>query len=1184
MRLLHIDIKGFKSFADKVTVQFDQGITGIVGPNGCGKSNIIDAIRWVLGEQSTRNLRSDKMMNVIFNGSSKRKPLPTAEVTLVMENDRGLLPKTYKTVSITRRYSRNGNSEYLINGNPSRRRDIANLLMNTGATSNSYAIIELRMVDEILTDKENARKVMFEEAAGIARFKARKKETLTKLNATQEDLERVEDLLHEIAKNMRSLEKQAQQAEKFYQTQERYEQLSIALAKKQIKETQDDLIEIRKQTEDLQNRKNQISEHLEIGEQDIDAQKKALDDKESLLETQRKKLGQIQHEIRKKEEEFRLQIQREQFLKERSEDLQQQLVQDREAIDKAQKDIQTLELTSKSLEKQLAEYQSRTQEEEQAFEKQKSIAEEARRVALKYQNKIATQQSLVYQLRKDLEIKASQLAGFEKEQEQLGIDFSGDSDALKKVKAEADNIAAILEVQQQKRIELDEESQQLQAQKQEAIQKLENMRQAQAGLQRRFDALNNEFELLDAMRRNMEGYSEAIKYLNKAEDWRSHALLLQDIITIKNEHYQPALQRLLEPWKDFYIVENENYALEAMQKLNDAKKGRAGFLVLDKIPKTDTKIAESQGGLIPAISQIEAPAQYMPLLNRILHEVFIIENENTDKQEFTNLPYTLVSLDGSYFQAAEKRIGGSAEVQKGSADLIGRKQKIEQLRKEAAEVEAQIEDLAYRLEAQKSQIEDITLQDPQTHIKELQTMINRYTQNKAALEAKAEQLEKNVNGNQVKTHAAEEKIQKLDKEIQKLKPALTEAQTELKKLEEEAEYSKERNESETHKLQTLQAAFNQANLQKVQLENQLEAAHKEINYKESSLQNNQKRIAKSQQELEEVQKEQEGLDTIQTTIKIALSEQKEQAEAQQKQVNQIADDFKKLKEWIADKEKSGKEMSRQKENLATQLMSLQNKENELKLRQTATRERLSAEFKLEITDELLESENREDKLSTTKLIEEIESTKRRLQRIGNINATAQEAFQEVKGRHDFIVKQRKDLLDAKNLLEKTIAELDEAAKITFLEAFEQIRGHFIDVFRSLFSAEDSCDLKLSNPEDPLESKIQIFAQPKGKRPLSIRQLSGGEKTLTATSLLFALYLFRPAPFCIFDEVDAPLDDANIDKFTRIIKRFSEKVQFIIVTHNKRTMVSTDVVYGVTIVEAGVSRLVPVDLRSLEVKA
>ncbi len=1178
MQLLRLEIKGFKSFGDKVTIRFDEGITGVVGPNGCGKSNIIDAMRWVLGEHRTRHLRSDKMSNIIFNGTAKRKAADAAEVSLYFDNNRQLLPPEYKEVCITRRYTRSGSSEYFLNGTPCRRKDITNLLMNTGATSNSYAIIELKMVDDILTDRENARKTMFEEAAGVAQFKQRKKEALAKLEATLSDLERVEDLMHEIEKNMKGLERQAKQAEKYFSTKEAYEKFSIALAKRQVKNNSDDFVELNNQINEILAQKETLTNEQEDLEKSIEEQKntaseqeKIIAEKKRYLSSQIEKINHLQNEKVRNED-------RTQFLSKNRNQIEEQLLEDQSGTKQAGQSIESLEQNLESQEKQFLEAQTVLENFKKSHSEEKIRTENLRSAMQAAQEKFKTLQNDILIIQKEIELKENQQSGSKQENDQIALDFSGQADELQITLKKVEEIENDLKNRNNEIAELEKiETERTQKINSLTIQ-IESLKEQIGTKQRKESSLKAEQNLTKSLVENMEGFSSALKFLNKDKNWSEKAILLADIFTAKDD-YNDALFSILEPYLNFYVVQTEEEARKAISLLTENEQGKANFFVLDKLENVIPNLPPIDNALA-ALAVVQFDEKYKKLAYSLFHNVYFSENDNSnDVEGFT------IALKNGQFVARNggNWTGGKGKQNANQNSQLGRKQRLEELNKEILNLENEISVLENQRNEFLEQIENLQEQSKFEELRNLKNETNHVSQQKISLQAKAEQMQENVRRSEERKQAAQDRLSILAEQIEKLKPKINQKKEQVIEAE-RAYYDLNDNYSiQNERFGDIVEELQEKNMNFIQFENKLENLKQEIKFKQTSLLTGKERITQSQVQLQEIAEEVNELkEKITSQIEEITSLEEIKGDLQH-DLSEIESQFYKLREEITRVEKVIKELQRQRENCNTRTMSFQNKLNETKLKLTATRERLSAEFEIELTDELLEAQTEEDELPDETLIDEIEAAKRRLQRIGTINATAKEAYDEIKGRHDFITEQRSDLFDAQKLLEDTIAELDEAAKTAFLDAFNQIRENFIRVFRSLFSNEDNCDLILTTPEDPLSSKIEIIAQPKGKRPLTIKQLSGGEKTLTAVALLFALYLLRPAPFCIFDEVDAPLDDANIDKFNRIIKKFAEEVQFIIVTHNKRTMVSTDVVYGVTMPEIGVSKVLPIDLKGILVE-
>ncbi|MDN3667806.1 chromosome segregation protein SMC [Echinicola jeungdonensis] len=1178
MQLTKLEIKGFKSFGDKVTIHFDRGITGIVGPNGCGKSNVVDAIRWVLGEQKTRMLRSDKMENVIFNGTKNRKPTNLAEVSLTFENTKNLLPTEYTHVTVTRRYYRTGESEYLLNGIVCRLKDINNLFMDTGIQSNSYAIIELKMIDELLNDKNNSRRDLFEEAAGISKFKTRKKETLKKLEDTDADLERVEDLLYEIEKNLKSLEKQAKQASKYFEIKKGYKESSIALAKKSVKAHTDNLIQVNEKVNAENDRKLQLNNQIYEKEAVLEKTKAELIHKEKLLASRQKTLNEHVNNIRQFESEKKIKNERLRFLEDRSQKLREQIDQDRKSNDRAGFSIRSLEQEKEVAEKLLAEKELTVDNLKADYEEQKSahaILQERQKVMSK---DFSSKKDTIYQLAKELEIKQIQLSSLKQE--------------LEKTTSDDDNQEANLADFEEKMVilkgELDQKTEELTRLKgkeedqnhkiEESNHTIELIREEVTQLGRKLDAKQNEFNLTKSLVENLEGFPEAIKFLKKNADWGKDTPLLSDILTT-GENYRVSIENYLESYMNYYVVDTEAQAIAAVNLLSDAARGKANFFVLEHFERFQPAQTKLFSNAIAATEIIEYDEKYAKLISYVLDGVYIVNGEIKDVPHDNDAVF--ITESGKFTKRKFSISGGSVGLFEGKR--IGRAKNLEKLEFEIKELNKKVSSTRSNLDKNVSELMKLKEVSYKKDIEGLQSEINEVNQQFISIRTKKEQLAEMLSSNANKREDILEKIESLTEELQEIGPKLDEEKSGFEGLEQELEIINDQLLEEEESLSVKSSSYNQENIQYHQHLNKVDSLEQEISFKKSAFESSKERIEKSQSELSNIDQEIKSLldnNEIKDDELIELYTEKETIESG---VTEAEKEYYAARGDIDEIEKQVRELQKSKEGIDTIIMQFQETLNEIKLKLSSMKERLSVEFEINL-DALMEEEPEVDPLFEEKdeqqIRSEVEKAKQKLEKIGPINPMAMEAYDEIKERHTFITEQRDDLNKAKNSLTDTIKEIDQVAKETFLEAFDQIKTNFVRVFRSLFTAEDDCDLKLTNPESPLDSSIEIMAKPKGKRPLTINQLSGGEKTLTATSLLFAIYLLKPAPFCIFDEVDAPLDDANIDKFNQIIQKFSEESQFIIVTHNKRTMASTDIIYGITMIEAGVSRVVPVDLREL----
>jgi chromosome segregation protein len=1176
MQLAKLEIKGFKSFGDKVTINFDEGITGIVGPNGCGKSNIVDSIRWVLGEQSSKTLRSDKMENVIFNGTKKRKPTQLAEVSLTFNNTKNLLPTEYSQVTLTRRYYRTGESEYLLNGVTCRLKDITNLFLDTGIASNSYSIIELKMVDDLLNDKDNSRRGLFEEAAGISKFKKRKKETLKKLSDTDTDLERVEDLLFEIEKNMKSLERQAKQTEKYYELKEEYKVCSIELAQLTIKKSTELYQSLNKQIEAENDKKISLNKQVKEKEALLEKSKTDLIHKEKALSSRQKALNEHVGKIRQYESEKKIKNERLRYLNDKSESLKEQIQQDRNSNERAAFSIESLSQERVSAEKMLNEIEHKVALLKEDYEAQKiktsRLQEEQETIRKIQKNK----QEEVYQLRKSVEIKELQLSSLKQELEKTATDSTEQNASLLQFDKKVGSLGEELSVKNKELAKNKEAQGELENRIQSTEKTIEVIREELTQTNRKLDARQNEYNLTKSLVESLEGFPEAIKFLKTKAGWNKNAPLLSDILTCEDD-FRVTVENYLEPYLNYYIVEKEADAYEAINILSDAARGKANFFILESFEKFVAADAKIYDSAFHATEIMEYDAKYRKLMAYILDGVYIFEGE------YKNIPRddnnTFITKNGKVTRRRFSLSGGSVGLFEGKK--IGRAKNLEKLEKEIKQLNKKLNEIEQSLSDKLKEIEKLKSNSLKEIIEEQQEDIRHLHEEYVSIKTKQEQFSKMLNDADMRKEDIIIKVDELTTEISIKKPLSEQEEKDLVSSESRLSSVTADLSEQNEMLNEKSAAFNEQNIFFHQQDNRVKSVTQEIGYKQDAFNSSKARIGKNQEDLKITDEEIKALLAKNETNDDELVSMYDEKESIETAVNEAEKEYYSLRGNIDEIDKSEREIQRSREGVDAIIMELQNKLNETKLELSAVKERLSVEFNINLDDLMTEADEEIKEVKAESVLrEEVSKIKDRLERMGPINPMAMEAYNEIKERNDFIIEQREDLRKAKESLLATIEEIDGVAKETFLEAYEKIKVNFVKVFRSLFTEEDDCDLRLSDPDNPLESSIDIIAKPKGKRPLTINQLSGGEKTLTATSLLFAIYLIKPAPFCIFDEVDAPLDDANIDKFNNIIKTFSKDSQFIIVTHNKRTMASTDVIYGITMIEQGVSRVIPVDLREL----
>jgi len=1179
MRLKSIEIKGFKSFGDKVTIHFNDGVTGIVGPNGCGKSNVVDAMRWVLGEQKSRMLRSDKMENVLFNGTKSRKQAHLAEVHLSFENSKNILPTEFNEVTITRKLYRSGESEYQLNGVNCRLKDITNLFLDTGIGSDSYAIMELKMIDDILNDKENSRRLLFEEASGVSKYKIRKKETLHKLQDTENDLNRVDDLLFEIDKNLKMLQAQARKTERFYKMREDYKAASLDLAYFSLLGFKEQIAEQQVKEQQLRDKRQGIEATISKDEASIQAVKLEIVEREKLLASRQKATNEFVASIRQYENEQRLQNERHRFLTDKEQSLQKQLRDDAEHLQYISTELQKLSLQLTEVQAQVVTKEADTKGKQVLLEESRATHKSLQDQLQQAQQKLNTQRNEAHQLEK-------QVAVFRIQMESLGQELSrNQNDRISKT-TELDGFAEGLDSLQARTSQLQGDFAQLQQSEQQLQEKLrllhaqmEQSKGRAVDVNRQLDKLTNEYNLTKSLVDNLEGYPDSLKFLKKSTNWTKNAQLLSDVLTVKPE-FKAAIENYLEPYLNYYVVNTYAEARAGVDLLSDSGKGRASFFVLEAVEKLRQNQPHMLPDCIDALSITECDVAYVNLINHLLGNVYISSSEDFEtalKTHSSQYPgIVLISKSGKYTGSGLSLAGGSLGLFEGKR--IGRKRNLELLQKQIQQLEAKAkEERDLLIQLQRQEQEGVAASQA-NQIESMRADLNRAERELALMLSQQDQHKKFLEANRNRQDELELKLKESTDLLSLNEPKLEVIFELVNQLQEQVAQLQQAYNSINEKVQAQSAAFNQANISYHQEFNRLSGLEKDRDFKNSQIEVLNKRTTDNTRILGEVQLEIKtvlGSTDFSDTKLLDMYEQKEHME---KAVQEAEVAYYQARGQLDEIENHIRDQRRENEQNSYLLQQLQEAMNQLRLQENGLTERLSVEFEVDVA--ALREREVAPVQEAAVLKQMVADMKQKLDNFGPINPMAIEAYQEIESRHVFITTQRDDLLSAKSSLLQTIAEIDETARVKFMAAFNTIRDNFIVVFRSLFTEEDACDLVLVDPANPLESAINIIAKPKGKKPLTINQLSGGEKTLTATALLFAIYLFKPAPFCIFDEVDAPLDDHNIDKFNKLIRRFSENSQFIIVTHNKKTMETTDIIYGVTMVEQGVSRVVPVDFRGL----
>lgn len=1171
MYISDLELHGFKSFAHKTHVKFDNGITAIVGPNGCGKSNIVDALRWVLGEQRPTLLRSSSMSNVIFNGTAQKKALGMADVSLTFVNNKGVLPVEYSELTITRRLYRSGDSEYLINNTPCRLKDIMELFMDTGMSSDAYSVIELKMVEEILNDRNNDRRRLFEEAAGVTRYKEKRKQTLRKLDETMKDLIRLEDILVEIRKKARSLEIQAEKAEKAKKLKKELEQLDKAYTLHEYNAIKEELEPLQEKIKNAEKEKGEIAGRLkELESQEERARTKLLEKERNESEAKRR-VSQLSSNIR--EMETSLQITKEKISNE--EGVIQQYESD---IEQSQVDIKELTELKRSSEAKL----DKLSEEKEKSEK--SLAESKEKFS-DIQQKYTKVRHELYELEIEISDVNQKLTNLQSNRIKLESRLENSEDDQDRIEQDIRNIKSEIETANKKleqarkqagkiTHQIDEKEQELLESSQlkdEFEEKRETLREEIRSMKSKKDAVSSEISLLQGIADSNEAMPASVSYLIENHKNKFNMLKPVGEILQTAEEYAPALETALGDAVNFIVTESLDDALEASEILKGNDKGRATFIPLAELSSNHQKEAGS------IIEHVWFDDKYAPVAQLLLGSVLIADSIDEGVQLLKNSGSSAVTPAGD--QITSDRILKSGSKNKQAGIRLGLDDKLNKLTKKENQLEAEVVSKEDSLDKINRDLSGIDLDSIRQAIRTLQKTNRELDQQVSRYQSSIQVYEKNINDLKNRKDKLAGNRDMAIEELENLQPKQKEFQKKITKLDEQQKEKKETLQNLEEERAIAQNRYNDAQLKHQDLSNKTDNLIKDIERAETGIENMKSRQESRKELLEQSKEKISGYRSAIKETETKLEKTKKQKKEADDNLAAAENESSKQRGKINEVEKELKELRKRKEVNLELVHHLTMAKEKFEMKAEGLSDHIWETYEIlmdQVTEQLPDDMEPEDAKSR------VTTLRQKLHRIGDVNPLAIEEFQEEKERLEFHEEQIADLREAEEEMRETIDEINQTATQRFNETFERIRENFKNVFSTLFHEDDFCDLLIQeDAEDPLEAKIEIRANPRGKRPSSINQLSGGEKTLTAIALLFAIYLVKPSPFCVLDEVDAPLDDANIERFSQMIKKFSEDTQFIIITHNKKTMSKAEMMYGVTMPETGVSRLVGVKLDEVE---
>ncbi len=1171
MLISRLEISGFKSFPEKAVLEFNGGITGVVGPNGCGKSNILDSIRWVLGEQRTSVLRSAKMEEIIFSGTNTLKPTGMAEVSLTVKNNRGVLPIEYDDLVITRRLFRSGESEYFINRSRCRLKDINELFFDTGMGPNAYSVIQQGMIDAILSDKTEDRRSLFEEAAGVTKYKHRKKEAENKLLATEADLLRLGDIISEIEKQVIQLRRQAKRANRYSSRKDALKSIELTLASAMMFESHE-------QYDNMQNDKRGLSIELESLVADINKF-------ETEIQSTKLRLADLESEAsRFRQEESGTSL--------KAAEIESNIKLNKYTVESGNNEIEDRK-------SQIVELRNRIESLKKEIEEKK-----ARSAEIENQKRSSLNESEF--LEGNLADLLEELSRAESNCEQLRTEHSRLSEKNSGVKAESSSVESMINSLRQKMAETEKNAEDYTLYKHESHDDIKGLEDRRISLSSQIDALiskrQSKSETISvgeksilALRDNLsvkraelsgllarkdllkqlieagEGYSNGAKALLSWEQKPDGMLMpVSEIIDVP-EKYRAAVNAALGDMGEIIPVRNFNAAKLAIEFLKSNNAGRASFLILDELDKLNPIVdrPNKADGFIGYLNDVvKYPEEYGSAITLLLGRIALFDAESAAinvSGEWKH--FSRVTLDGLVLLSSAMVSGGKAV-----SGIFGRRYDLREIVEKSKLQSGEIRDLEKRSREGQENIGRL-----KNEFEENEKVIVQLEADKNKIEAELAQLNFDFKQKENEYSAAINEASKIQNEIEQYESkieALKKEQTvndeqliEISKLVDEA--LSRVNEFKL-KVKGAESSLTHLRIKNVELDGYSTRIISEIDHaaelsEEASrlIRSNEDGITRSR---DSVQNALQKNETLKSELENCFEKRNSVKDCLLKIEGNIAEEMmgtNNLEEQLSARRKLKEEQTSRLHNVDVEIIEIESARGSIV-------ERINLEFNISS----IEPVELPDGQSVNSLKEQAEKIRGELQRMEPVNLMAAEDYERENDRYDFLIRQRDDLLDAKASLKEAIIKINITAEERFNSTFLEVENNYQKVFAALFENGEA-HIQLEDPSAPLESPIKIMARPGGKKLLSVTQLSGGERALTAISLLFAIYLVKPSPFCILDEIDAPLDDINLMRFLKLIENFADNTQFIIITHNKLTMEASDILYGVTMETPGVSKVVSV---------
>lgn len=1197
MRIKKLELAGFKSFKDRTVIQFDAGITGIVGPNGCGKSNIVDALMWVMGDQSVKDLRASTMTDVIFAGADGYAPLGMCEVSLTLENDGGPFPAKYikhSEIMVTRRLHRHGEGEYFINKEPARLKDVQEIFMDTGAGSKGFSIIAQGMIGKIITAKPEDRRMLIEEAAGITKFKARKKESQRKLIATDQNLVRLQDIIGELKRQIDSLQRQAQRAERYRTIKTQIEKLDLWLASKQYVDLKTAADEAQRIFNEAQSLEVEGESQLSGVQAEIEALRLQILEKEKQVEEDSQAFYDTQSLVQKKEmqiQELRFEIEQAR----RNEQMTGTILQEQQARQQLlQKEQSQYEVQAKELEVLSQELEKAYLEKNEIYQNSSSrihtVDEDLTAQRREFFALGQTESSVSAKLQA-LQAQSDELAE-RQESEQLQLNEIRERELEYQTRLKKTSVD--LDKERQLQLDLSSDVDSFEANKKVLSEQLQQKKQEVETFKDNLNEVTSMLYGLENLHSNFEGFQEGVKQVMLWQKQRIESLHadgsvssyfqpVSEVIEVPSE-YEVAMEAALGTRLQMLLSKESDVAVEAVDYLKSAQSGRSSFLSENVASSSSprSELSANTNGVVALLKDVvQYSENYSAVVSQLLDGVAVVDSIKTAlalRPEYVG--WTFVTVDGDSLTADGVLTGGSREG--AESGVLKRKREIKELSQRKDEWAGKLALATASMKKLQEQLDNV-LQD-----------FEGAQKRRVEQEIKVAELKKDLERAENELQNVRVSAERQSRECQKLQDQATQLQDKINELEEHLTEAREKK----LQLESSIEALTQEHAQIRQGFDSLQAEVTDLKVRSSSksqeyqgvlrqLEMVTKSLNDLNMQLERMSEEAQGYNSSMTESQVALEEQKielekmiHMVEAKKQSLSMNKDIFEQLSQQLHEKETAQYEVQKARNDRQSRMNESQLKLEQAKMKEQYLLDQVREKYMLQLEnvfEEYLQNQPMDGSVVDVEV--ELKDLRERLAKIGEVNLSAIEEYSETAQRYEFLTKQHADLTEAKEQLRRVIERINKICAKRFKETFELVNDRFQKVFPVLFGGGEA-RLELIEDADKGEMGIDIIAKPPGKKMQNVSLMSGGEKALTAVSLVFSIFLVKPSPYCLLDEVDAPLDDANVYRFNDLVKEMAKRSQIIVVTHNKHTMEVAGKLYGVTMQERGVSTMVSVSLQDL----